>query len=201
MTITVNKAINNIIVTGENTVYPKNTTIKVTADTDGKYVVVIGDKKIIVNVINGIGTGSIALNAGKYTANIEYTNKNYENNIKTTAFNVAKANITLSIEVLDKVYGTDMEGNVFASIDGEYNVIINGNTIPVTVKNGIGEFNLGTLKAGNYSISVIYYGNDNYNSNFNTTTFKVTETGTNFNIIANNTQITYGENIKITHHM
>ena len=45
---------------------------------------------------------------------------------------------------------------------------------------------------------MIYYGNDNYNSNFNTTTFKVTETGTNFNIIANNTQITYGENIKIT---
>ena len=129
---------------------------------------------------------------------MEYTNKNYENNIKSTAFNVAKANITLSIEVLDKVYDSNIDGNIFASIDGEYNVIINGSTIPVTVKNGIGEFNLGTLKAGNYSISVIYYGNDNYNSNFNTTTFKVTETGTNFNIIANNTQITYGENIKIT---
>ena len=142
--------------------------------------------------------GTIALDAGKYTANIEYTNKNYENNIKSIPFNVVKANITLSIEVLDKVYDSNIDGNVFASIDGEYNVIINGRTIPVTVKNGIGEFNLGTLKAGNYSITVIYNGNKNYNSNSNTTTFKVTETGTNFNIIANTTQITYGENIKIT---
>ena len=45
---------------------------------------------------------------------------------------------------------------------------------------------------------MIYYGNKNYNSNFNTTTFKVRETGTNFNIIANSTNITYGEDMKIT---
>ena len=41
ITITVNKAINNIIVSGENTAYPQNTTIKVTADIDGEYTVVI----------------------------------------------------------------------------------------------------------------------------------------------------------------
>ena len=68
----------------------------------------------------------------------------------------------------------------------------------VSVKNGIGEFNLGILNVGDYNISVNYYENENYNSNSNTTTFKVTGTGTNFNIIANSTNITYGENIKIT---
>ncbi|WP_296806774.1 Ig-like domain repeat protein [uncultured Methanobrevibacter sp.] len=198
LTITVNKAINNIIVSSENTVYPEKSTIKVKADIDGEYTVIISGKKIIVNVINGIGTSSISLDAGKYIANIEYTNKNYENNIKSIAFNVAKADVVLSVEVLDKVYTEDVGGNVFASVDGEYNIIINGNTILVTVKNGIGEFNLGILKAGDYSISVIYYGNKNYNSNYNTTSFKVTETGTNFNIIANNTHITYGEDVKIT---
>ena len=56
ITITVNKAKNNIIVSGENTAYPQNTTIKVTADIDGEYTVTIAGKKIIVNVINGIGT-------------------------------------------------------------------------------------------------------------------------------------------------
>ena len=198
LTITVNKAINNVIVSGENTVYPENPTIQVIADIDGEYVVIIGDKKIIVNVINGIGTGTIALDAGKYTANIEYTNKNYENNIKSIPFNVAKANITLSVEVLDKVYTEDVGGNIFASVDGDYIVVIKDNSKLVTVKNGVGEFNFGILNVGDYNISVIYYGNKNYNSNSNTTTFKVTETGTNFNIIANSTQITYGENIKIT---
>ncbi len=198
LTITVNKAINNIIVSSENTVYPEKSTIKVKADIDGEYTVIISGKKIIVNVINGVGFGSISLDAGKYIANIEYTNKNYENNIKSIAFNVAKADVVLSVEVLDKVYTEDVGGNVFASVDGEYNIIINGNTILVTVKNGIGEFNLGILKAGDYSISVIYYGNKNYNSNYNTTSFKVTEIGTNFNIIADNTHITYGEDVKIT---
>ena len=107
--------------------------------------VIIGDKKIIVNVINGIGTGTIALDAGKYTANIEYTNKNYENNIKSIPFNVAKANITLSVEVLDKVYTEDVGGNIFANVDGDYIVVIKDNSKLVSVKNGVGEFNFGIL--------------------------------------------------------
>ena len=46
---------------------------------------------------------------------------------------------------------------------------------------------------------MIFEGNENYNVNSNTTSFEVTQTGTNFNIIANATEIVYGGVISITH--
>ena len=124
LTITVNKAVNNILVFGEDGVYLENSTIVVVADVDGMYTVNISGKKIRIYVLNGIGTNTISLNAGNYSADVEYINSNYVNNVTSIPFAVAKADVVLSVVVLDKVYAADVDGNVFASVDGEYTVVI-----------------------------------------------------------------------------
>ena len=110
-----------------------------------EYAVVVGGKKFIVDVVDGRGNVEIALDAGSYDIIVEYVNDNYVNNITSTPFTVYKAYVSVSIEVLDKVYGTDIAGNVFASIDGEYNVRIGKFVTSVIVKNGIGEFDAGIM--------------------------------------------------------
>ena len=87
---------------------------------------------------------------------------------------------------------------MFASVDGEYTVVIGDNTIPVTVLNGVGAFNAGILNVGNYTVSVIFNGSDNYNANVNESAFEVAKSGTNFNIVANESNITYGNAINVT---
>ena len=199
LTITVNKAVNNIFIFGQDVTYLENSTIAVVADVDGEYYVDVGGKVVVVNVSGGVGTNMISLDAGNYSAGVEYINANYVNNVTSIPFAVAKADVVLSVVVLDKVYAADVDGNVFASVDGEYTVVIGENTIPVTVLNGVGAFNAGVLNVGNYSVRVIFTGNGNYNSNVNESTFEVARSGTNFNIVANESNITYGNSINVTH--
>ena len=115
------------------------------------------------------------MNAGNYSADVEYVNENYINNVTSIPFTVAKADVALSVEVLDKVYTANIKGNVFASVDGEYTVVIGNNIIPVTVLNGVGAFDVGVLNVGNYTVRVMFAGNENYNANVNESTFKVTQ--------------------------
>jgi len=198
ITIIVDKAVNDVLVYSSDVVYGEISNVAVFADVDGEYAVVVGGKKFIVDVVDGRGNVEIALDAGSYDIVVEYVDDNYENNVTAVPFTVSKADITLSVEVLDKVYTADVTGNVFASLDGNYTVIVGDNVVKVAVKNGIGSFDLGSLNAGSYSVRVIFEGNENYNVNSNTTSFEVTQTGTNFNIIANATEIVYGGVISIT---
>ena len=126
-----------------------------------------------------------------------YVDDNYENNVTSIPFTVSKADVALTVEVLDKVYSADVCGIVFASVDGEYKVVIGNYETPVIVKDGVGSFDVGVLSVGNYTASVSFLGDDNYNPNYNETAFEVTQTGTNFNIIANSTGIAYGGAVEI----
>ena len=83
-------------------------------------------------------------------------------------------------------------------MDGEYNLNINGKKFIGHVLNGIGIVNLGIMDTGNYTVQVIFTGNDNYNASANKTTFEVIKTETNFNIIVNDSSITYGDSITVT---
>ncbi len=198
ITIIVDKAVNDVLVYSSDVVYGEISNVTVFTDVDGEYAVVVGGKKFIVDVVDGRGNVEIAMDAGSYDIVVEHVDDNYENNVTAVPFTVSKADITLSVEVLDKVYTADVTGNVFASLDGNYTVIVGDNVVKVAVKNGIGSFDLGSLSAGSYSVRMIFEGNENYNVNSNTTSFEVTQTGTNFNIIANATEIVYGGVISIT---
>ena len=191
-------ASDSITIIVDKVVYGEKSNVVVFADVDGEYAVVIGDGRFIVDVVDGRGNVEIALDAGSYDIIVEYVNENYENNITASPFTVSKADITLSVEVLDKVYTADVSGNVFASVDGVYKVVIGNFEAPVTVKGGVGSFDVGILNVGNYTAFVSFNGSDNYNFADNETAFEVTQTGTNFNIIANATEIVYGGVINIT---
>ena len=198
ITIVVGKAINNVVVIVENVIYPENITINVNADVDGLYTIVIGGRNVIVDVVDGVGRAEAALNAGSYDIAVEYVHDNYENNITSPSFTVSKADVALSVEVLDKVYSADVDGNVFASVDGLYKVVIGTLEVSVIVRDGVGSFDVGMLDVGSYVAYVSFLGDDNYNPAVNKTSFEVTQTGTNFNIIANSSEITYGDLINIT---
>jgi hypothetical protein len=184
----------NITLVVEDTVYGELSVIEVVSDIDGVLPVDVGNHQLVVDVVDGYGKVMIGLDAGNYTAYVNYTDDNYDINMTNSSFVVTKANITLNIEVLDKVYTADVEGNVFASVDGEYVVVIGNYEIPVIVKDGVGSFDVGILPADNYVASVSFNGTGNYNSANNETTFEVTQSGTNFNIITNASEIVYGDN-------
>ena len=96
ITITVGKAVNDVLVYSSDVVYGEKSNIVVFADVDGEYAVVIGDDRFIVDVVDGRGNVEIALDAGSYDIIVEYVNENYENNITASPFTVSKADITLS---------------------------------------------------------------------------------------------------------
>ena len=188
----------NITVVVEDNVYGELSVINVISDIDGVFPVNVGNQQLLVDVMDGYGNAMINLDAGNYTANVNYTDDNYDINMTGSSFAVYKADVALSVEVLDRVYTADVEGNVFASVDGEYTVVIGDNIVHVTVLNGIGAFNVGILNVGKYVASVIFNGSDNYNAGVNESAFEVTQSGTNFNIVANESDITYGNSINIT---
>ena len=197
ITITVGKVVNDVLVYSSDVVYGENATIIINADVDGRYTVIVGGKRLIADVVNGEGDVEAALNTGSYDIAVEYVNDNYVNNITSIPFTVSKADVALTVEVLDKVYTADVNGIVFASVDGEYKVVIGNYETPVIVKDGVGSFDVGVLSVGNYTASVSFLGDDNYNPNYNETAFEVTQTGTNFNIIANSSEIAYGGAVEI----
>ena len=190
----------NLAVSVDDNVYGEVSVVKVTSNIDGNYSVEIGDEELVVNVVDGQGIGTIALDSGNYTAKINFADDNYDISIKNDSFTVFKANVTAIIEVSDEVYGCDVTGNVFASVDGDYTVIINNKTVIVNVNNGIGSFNIGILNAGTYN-AFISFNKTNYNPVENKTTFKVTKAESNIKIVVNDSEITYGDSINVTQNL
>ena len=198
ITIKINQARNNAAVSVNNVTYGENTTIKVSADADGVYAVDVNGTIYNVTVKKGIGNKSIALNAGSYYANVTFNNRNYNTTYRNTAFSVYKADVELNISVLDEVYPQDVEGVVYATRDGKYNLTIGDYKDIIVVKDGVCYFNIGTLDAGSYE-AVVSLNDDNYNPVSNSTKFVVNASGTLFEIEVNVGEITYGEAVTVTH--
>ena len=199
ISFTVNPAANNVIVNVSDVTYGDDTLVEVSADVDGNYTVNINGTNIIVNVLNGKGSKSIALDAGKYYANVTFNNKNYNTKSRNATFNVFKADIGLIIHVFDEVYPHDVECVVFASRDGEYNLTIANYSAVITVNNNLAHVNIGVLDAGTYDAVVSFAGDNNYNSALAKTTFDVYPSGTLFEVEVNPGEISYGETAIVTH--
>ena len=111
-----------------------------------------------------------------------------------------KQNIDLQIEVPDKAYGEDVECIVYASVDGDYVLTIDGvRQTTITVRDNLANYNAGKLDAGTYHATVSFSGNDDYNPASAEDTFTVSSTGTPFSITASTSESFYGETVTITH--
>ena len=194
----VEKGINNINITAGNVSFGEKTVINVTADVDGIYTIKIGDENVNVSVNQGFGTISLLLGAGNYTATTTFADSNFTAYIDNATFNVKKAEVELSIMVFDRPYSANITGTVYADLDGKYNVSCGNIIVSVNVVNGIGQFDLGKLSAGNYSAVVFHDEDENFKIVSNQTQFEVSQTGTNFNIISSAYVTAYGNNITLT---
>ncbi len=197
--VKVNPIPNNAAVSVDDITYGEDALIEVFADVDGEYSVDVNGTLVTVSVNNGVGNKSIRLDAGNYYANVTFNNKNYNTSSKNATFSIYKADILLSVVVLDEVYPQDVEATVYASRDGMYNLTVAGYSDVVTVKNGLAYINAGVVDAGTHEAFVSFNGDRNYNFAKNSTKFVVNASGTLFEIEINPSEITYGETADVTH--
>ena len=198
---TIYKEDNEVEIDVIDVVYGEYSTVIIVADFDGEYEVTINGIPFYATVEDGIGyIDAGMLDAGQYNVSATYPGTKNINPAKASAtFTVFKEDIELIIVAFDVVYPEEVEGMVYASVDGEYNVTIGNYSTVVTVEDNLGYFNAGKMDVGTYEAVVTFKGNDNYNSARNTTTFNVTAEGTEFEIDISATEFDYGETAVVTH--
>ena len=198
-TFEVEKTINHVKVDVNEAVYGESIAINILADVDGTYTININGTTTAINVKDGKGQKSInGLNAGTYKTITSFDETGCINNITESEFNVLKANPALKVVVQDCTYPNEVTGTISGEANGEYTITIGTYTTTVTINNNIATFNAGILDAGDYTTTITFKGNSNYNENTNTTTFTVKKAKTTFKLVSNYTSIVYGDTIEIT---
>ena len=160
-------------VTADNVTYGNPTTIKLTADGDGTYIVTVGASLIQMDVVNGICEKQIKFDAGNYQT--QTSSLDYVINCNEASFHVDKAVNNVVVEVENVSYGELSNIIVKADVDGSCDVKINGTTYNIPVSNGVGNKSV-QLNAGKFYANVSsYYSNMLfYDSNYNTVTHNAT---------------------------
>ena len=210
-TFNVLKAVNKIIIEANDTVYPNNVKIRLTADVDGIYTLKLNDDPYYVQIINKTGTLNLNLAAGNYSADIEYSSDCYEAEIKNTSFKILKGKIDLNVFINKESFvfrHENITGYVNSSLPGNYSLTIGSvysKIISISNAYEIIEFNAGKLDAGDYTVFVKFNGNENYTSKNDAKSFKVSQSETVLTVTANNHEneyvTEYGVKINIKNHL
>ena len=198
-TFKVDKTVNNVVVEVDNVTYGENSNIKVRADVDGVYDVIINETTYKIPVQNGLGNISLKLNAGSFNANVSFYDENYDTITHNATFDVYKADIDLVVVVFDEVYPDEIEVIVYASVDGDYELTVANDVTNVTVNDNFAYFKHDPLEVGTYQAIVSFEGDNNYNSIANMTTFTVYPFGTSFELEVNPSVVSYGNTATVTH--
>ena len=150
----------------EDVSYPNQATAIVKSNVDGEYIISIGDETFEVNVTNGIGITSFALPANNYTANVvSKSNSSFGNSTTFTVY--PKEKLTPNIQSAEEINGSKVI--ITISLPEKINnenvtVILDGIAVKhATVNNGMAKVEFGNLTEGNYSYTVIYEGNEDFN--------------------------------------
>ena len=171
---------------------------------DSSYVIMDSQGEIVkTGTLTDPNTAYIeGLVPGSYSITISNT-ETWDNHpgSDTKTFNITKGNINeLSVAVNNRTYPDDVKCIVYASVDGEYNLAVNNAIYRVTVRNGLGYINIGTLDKGTYDAVVSNAELDLYVSCSNSTEFVIYPSGkgTNFAVDINATEIDYLQTAVIT---
>ena len=164
----------NLNVTVSNITYGENAVVTVDADTDGKYLVYVGNETYEVTVINGTGNVSVPdLTVGIYKVNASAADDNYSA-FNETVFEVIPKSVSVEVSVENIVEGENAVVTVKADVDGKYLVNVGNETYEVTVTDGTGNISVPDLTAGKYDVNVTA-DNGNYTGS-NSTAFTVKHT-------------------------
>ena len=166
---------------------------------NGTVVLNIKDKTYEVNVVNGNGNITIgALPVGSYNVLANYSgNSNTNSVVNSTAFNVTKTGSFLNVSVDDIVVGNDeiIRISVPEDATGNITVIVDDVKYEGVISNGSVVITVPGLSKGEHNLSVIYSGDENYNSTSVNSTF-IVKAGTS-NLAINVKNIVYGDNLVV----
>ena len=162
---------------------------------NGNVIVTVNGKFYVVNVTDGKGTlTGVKLAAGTYGFTAVWAgNDNYAAVDENGDFKVNKLNSTVAVNADDIKVGENATVSVNVPSDATGNVIVtvDGKDYTVAIVDGKAVKTIADLKANNYTVTVKYAGDNNYNPNQNTTKFTVSK------ISDYNMNITVPGNVKV----
>ena len=142
--------------------------VKLLSDATGSVTVTVNGKDYTETVVNGVANVKVAdLKAGTYDVAVKYSgDNNYNAAVATSSFTVSKVDSTMDVTVNDIVFGGDLTVDAVLPVDatGEVVITVNGVDYHVAIENGVASVTVSGLEAGDYTVSVKYAGDDNYNA-------------------------------------
>ena len=132
-----------------------------------------------VKVVDGNGTfAGDTLIVGSYNFTATWAGNDNYNNIKSEGvFKVNKidSNITVNADDIKVGENATVTVNVSSDATGDVIITVDGKNYTVAIENGKAVKTIADLKANNYTVTVKYAGDNNYNPNQNTTKFTVSK--------------------------
>ena len=142
--------------------------VKLLSDATGSVTVTVNGKDYTETVVNGVANVKVAdLKAGTYDVAVKYSgDNNYNAAVATSSFTVSKVDSTMDVTVNDIVFGGDLIVDAVLPDDatGEVVITVNGVDYYVAIENGKATGTIGGLAAGDYTVTVKYAGDGNYNA-------------------------------------
>ena len=167
--------------------------IELPSDVTGSVEVVIGNITQSANIKNGKASISIGnLNAGQYTATIQYNGDNKYGSAKTTAsFNVTKLESKVDISVDNIEIGKDavVTVSVTSGATGNVTVVINGKSQVVELKDSKATVTIENLTAEDYKIEATYNGDAKYLTSSAVYTFNVNKLPSSITVSADDIKV------------
>jgi len=146
---------------------------------NGNVIVTVNGKFYVVNVTDGKGTlTGVKLAAGTYGFTAVWAgNDNYAAVDENGDFKVNKLNSTVAVNADDIKVGENATVivNVSSDATGDVIITVGGKDYTVAIVDGKAVKTIADLKANNYTVTVKYDGDNNYNPNQNTTKFTVSK--------------------------
>lgn len=154
--------------TASDITYGETETLKAIFDSKitGNVSFIIDNKlNVVCEIVNGSAVYNISgLDVGKYTVRAIYSN-GIMNLTETAQFNIVKADVELKLDIPSSTPEADQIINIngLKNATGTLIITVNGNAYEKAISNGAVILNLSKLDEGNYSVSVKYEGDGNYN--------------------------------------
>ena len=175
---------------------PANIVITTDETFSGDVLVSIAGADYTVNIVNGKGSLNISdLDAGSYDVNAIFAgNELFNYAVATSAFDVDKANSTLSVANVDFNYGGSGSTNaVFTGATGITAVVVDHPEAVININGN--KIKLSGLKTGTYTLRVETIPDANHNPVVKTATVKVNKVNT--VLTATKVTTTYGTSKKL----
>ena len=142
--------------------------VKLASDATGEVVITVNGEDYTAAIENGVASVTVSdLKADDYTVEVKYAgDNNYNEAAGSAEFSVLKITPEMDVVVDGTVFGEDLTIDVSLPADatGKVVITVNGEDYTAAIENGVASVTVSGLEAGDYTVSVKYAGDDNYNA-------------------------------------